>query len=120
MTVHKYSPTRARGISEFSTGHGIVAVIAVLAAVMLGVRQRPKSTRPRCLIWGRTEQSRSDPEQDLPAPSYSLRLRLAPRERVQQWQPGIFELRQLLPGHVARQELRCDRLQARLGRDVGR
>jgi len=37
MTVHKYSPTRARGISEFSTGHGIVAVIAVLAAVMLGV-----------------------------------------------------------------------------------
>jgi|GEM_PF-962935 hypothetical protein len=45
MTVHKYSPTRARGISEFSTGHGIVAVIAVLAAVMLGVTQWMQPSR---------------------------------------------------------------------------
>ena len=46
MTVHKHPSTRARpGVSEFSAGHGIVAVIAVLAAVMLGITQWGQPSR---------------------------------------------------------------------------
>src|SRR5438309_1886231 len=46
MTVHKHPGTGARrSVSEFSAGHGIVALMAVLAAVMLGITQWVQPTR---------------------------------------------------------------------------
>ena len=80
------------------------------------VGQRPERARAPCAFHGRTEQPRTDAEEDAPTLSQPLSLLGSPWKRSEQRQPCILQLRQLLSGNQVRQKLTRHRLQARLCR----
>jgi hypothetical protein len=76
-----------------------------VAAVARAVHQRPQSSgRLRLLAWA-TEKASADAEQESAAKTECLRRRFAPRERIQHWNPRIFEPRQLRPAHAFRDQV---------------
>jgi hypothetical protein len=67
----------------------------------------------------RTEQLRADAEQDPSAQTHPFGNPFAPREWLEQRQPCVFELRQLLARNATFQELPRNRAKARLRRRCG-
>jgi len=85
-----------------------------IAAMLRAVGQRPEGSRALRLVRAAAEQPCADPKQDASPEREANHLSLAPRERLKQRQPCIFELGQLMSAQAPRQKLARDRLQARL------
>jgi len=87
-----------------------------IAAVCCAVHHGPERARNLGILRRSTEQPGTDPEQDSTAQAQPLGLRLAPRERLQQRKPRIFELRQFLAADAPAEQLPRDGAEARLSR----
>jgi len=89
---------------------------ADIGAVTSAVDERPQSPCRFALFGLSAQQTHPDTEENPAAELETLGDRFTPRERRQQGQPCIFERRQLLPVHAARQKFSPDSLERRLGR----
>ena len=87
-----------------------------ITAVPHTINQRPQCAGGLRLLRFASKQACADIEQDAAAKLQPLSRRFAPRERVQQRQPPIFELRKFLAADAASDQLPVNRPQAWLGR----
>jgi len=65
-----------------------------ITAMLCAIDQRPQFTCPLRRIVIIAEQSTAYAEQQTPTKPQSIRLQIRPRERLEQWQPSIFKLRE--------------------------
>ena len=85
-----------------------------IAAVACAVHERPERACSLGMLWLCAEHSGADAEENSTAQAQPLFLRLAPRERLQQRKPRVFELRQFLAADASAQQLPRDCAEARL------
>jgi hypothetical protein len=102
-------------------GNGSRAVQQEIARLGVAAMPRAVDQRPECSRGFRTsriaaEQPGTDSEQDSPTPSKTVRLRIAPRERLKQRKPRIFQIRQFLAADATTEQLTRDGAEARLAR----
>src|SRR3954453_20923985 len=79
------------------------------------IDQRPQDAGGFRVLFVAAKQARTNSEQHPPAQAQALPDPLAPGKRIEQRQPGVFELRQFASREAARNDLRLYGLKSRLG-----